>query len=158
MMNRMVASLLKVISTGIQDERIQPPKGQIGALTTVFIRAGRYSTQWSRIDFDTRPDFGSTCVARLPTQGELIGRVFLVCQMPDIKTPQDRAQNSSGLTFVGPHFGWTNALGHVIINQAQIHIGGVLMDTIPGQLMEICLLYTSPSPRDRQKSRMPSSA
>ena len=26
--------------------------------------------------------------------------------------------------------------------------------TIPG----ICLLYTSPSPRDRQKSRMPSSA
>ena len=25
-------------------------------------------------------------------------------------------------------------------------------------LMQICLLYTSPSPRDRQKSRMPSSA
>ena len=25
-------------------------------------------------------------------------------------------------------------------------------------LQEICLLYTSPSPRDRQKSRMPSSA
>ena len=25
-------------------------------------------------------------------------------------------------------------------------------------LCEICLLYTSPSPRDRQKSRMPSSA
>ena len=25
-------------------------------------------------------------------------------------------------------------------------------------LFEICLLYTSPSPRDRQKSRMPSSA
>ena len=25
-------------------------------------------------------------------------------------------------------------------------------------LMHICLLYTSPSPRDRQKSRMPSSA
>ena len=26
------------------------------------------------------------------------------------------------------------------------------------QLLEGCLLYTSPSPRDRQKSRMPSSA
>ena len=25
-------------------------------------------------------------------------------------------------------------------------------------LLKICLLYTSPSPRDRQKSRMPSSA
>ena len=30
-------------------------------------------------------------------------------------------------------------------------IGGIL-------LLYICLLYTSPSPRDRQKSRMPSSA
>ena len=27
-----------------------------------------------------------------------------------------------------------------------------------GELFRICLLYTSPSPRDRQKSRMPSSA
>ena len=27
-----------------------------------------------------------------------------------------------------------------------------------GDLIFICLLYTSPSPRDRQKSRMPSSA
>ena len=38
-------------------------------------------------------------------------------------------------------------------------VGLSLMETalkhdIPG----ICLLYTSPSPRDRQKSRMPSSA
>ena len=28
----------------------------------------------------------------------------------------------------------------------------------PGSLFYSCLLYTSPSPRDRQKSRMPSSA
>ena len=27
-----------------------------------------------------------------------------------------------------------------------------------GEHVAICLLYTSPSPRDRQKSRMPSSA
>ena len=29
---------------------------------------------------------------------------------------------------------------------------------IAGMLLSFCLLYTSPSPRDRQKSRMPSSA
>ena len=28
----------------------------------------------------------------------------------------------------------------------------------PGRQVDACLLYTSPSPRDRQKSRMPSSA
>ena len=34
---------------------------------------------------------------------------------------------------------------------AEVHDGAATMDWI-------CLLYTSPSPRDRQKSRMPSSA
>ena len=32
------------------------------------------------------------------------------------------------------------------------------IDAIHHLLARICLLYTSPSPRDRQKSRMPSSA
>ena len=35
-----------------------------------------------------------------------------------------------------------------------IAIIGILI----GMLLPACLLYTSPSPRDRQKSRMPSSA
>ena len=30
--------------------------------------------------------------------------------------------------------------------------------TVAQRMSQICLLYTSPSPRDRQKSRMPSSA
>ena len=30
--------------------------------------------------------------------------------------------------------------------------------TVIGELMECCLLYTSPSPRDQRGSRMPSSA
>ena len=36
----------------------------------------------------------------------------------------------------------------------------VLPDALPGLtvLMRICLLYTSPSPRDKRQSRMPSSA
>ena len=32
------------------------------------------------------------------------------------------------------------------------------VDAKDGALAYVCLLYTSPSPRDRQKSRMPSSA
>ena len=34
----------------------------------------------------------------------------------------------------------------------------VLIDTLAYNTYITCLLYTSPSPRDRQKSRMPSSA
>ena len=35
---------------------------------------------------------------------------------------------------------------------------GVTISNITGAINHTCLLYTSPSPRDRQKSRMPSSA
>ena len=42
-----------------------------------------------------------------------------------------------------------------------ICVSGYLISTADGRGIEVfscCLLYTSPSPRDRQKSRMPSSA
>ena len=52
------------------------------------------------------------------------------------------------------------------INTLKVNTTGVLItdrfggDSVPTPLESstICLLYTSPSPRDRQKSRMPSSA
>ena len=155
----MVASLLKIISTGIQDERLQPPKGQpsIDSLVSVMVKAGRFGTAWARIEFDTKPDFGKIALARLPVQGEIIARVFLVVQMPDIQTPQIIAQttkvNGQSPTFIGPHFGWTNSLGHNLINEAQLHIGGVLSDTIPGQLMEILDEFQTPLEKTVESNR-----
>ena len=39
-----------------------------------------------------------------------------------------------------------------------IHEGGIAVAIVAQWQSTVCLLYTSPSPRDRQKSRMPSSA
>ena len=88
-----MASLLKIVSTGMQDERLQPPKGQpnLDSFLMVIIKTGRYATNWSRIDFDTKPDFGSKAIIRLPTKGEMIGRVYLVAVMPDIRSQQQVA-------------------------------------------------------------------
>ena len=44
------------------------------------------------------------------------------------------------------------------ILQANLDTFWLLICAILVFLMQACLLYTSPSPRDRQKSRMPSSA
>ena len=37
-------------------------------------------------------------------------------------------------------------------------LDGASLSAQAGDRIALCLLYTSPSPRDRQKSRMPSSA
>ena len=50
----------------------------------------------------------------------------------------------AGVSIYSPHTGFDSAVSG--INQSL------------SQRLGICLLYTSPSPRDRQKSRMPSSA
>ncbi|CAB5703348.1 Uncharacterised protein [Providencia rettgeri] len=43
------------------------------------------------------------------------------------------------------------------INKTQLSLPASKFNSIP-KVINTCLLYTSPSPRDRQKSRMPSSA
>ena len=151
----MVASLLKIISTGMQDERLQPPKDQpnLDSFLTVLVKKGRYGTQWSRVEFDTLPNFGSSSIIRIPTRGELIGRILLVTEMPDIMTPQITAQAAVGTNFVGPHFGWTNSLGHALVNKVSLSIGGSVVDTIPGKLMEIIDEFQTPLEKQVETSK-----
>ena len=57
----------------------------------------------------------------------------------------------------------TLAVGRIESGDVPVLTGGTAAPglyalTAAKQLLETCLLYTSPSPRDRQKSRMPSSA
>ena len=47
----------------------------------------------------------------------------------------------------------------IIFNEANVSAPSLVTIEVVSVIMwESCLLYTSPSPRDRQKSRMPSSA
>ena len=55
-----------------------------------------------------------------------------------------------------PHFDAVLAYTPPQHGEAEVFIIGEAKE--PYAMCVICLLYTSPSPRDRQKSRMPSSA
>lgn len=83
----MVASLLRMLHSGAQDSRLLPIKGQpsAAAFSTVFRRAGRFTTQWKRLDFDSRPLLGQQSTMTLPRKGHLISRLYLVTTLPDIK-------------------------------------------------------------------------
>ena len=49
--------------------------------------------------------------------------------------------------------------GYDLASRLIMGTGGITdLTALEGALVASCLLYTSPSPRDRQKSRMPSSA
>ena len=145
----MVASLLRVLHSGPQDQRLLPKdvKDSVKTFQRVFIRAGRMSTQWERLDFYSAPQLGQRATCRIPVKGELLTRLYLVCTMPDIWTVQAAARaaaTASGNDFLGPSFGWTNSLGHALISNATLEIGGARAEVLDGRLLEIMDEFNTP--------------
>jgi len=150
----MAASILRILHSGVQDTRLLYPKGQpsIEMFTKAFIRSGRFTTQWVRLDFDTIPNLNTSCTLTLPRKGHLITRLYLVTTMPDIATIQLQAQRNSN--FVGPYFGWTNSIGHALINETTISIGGAKIERLDGKLMEIMDEFYNPLEKQQSMNKL----
>lgn len=142
----MVASLLKVISSGIQDERLDF-KHTLYPFKKIWIKAGRFTTQWGRLDFENTPTFGNTAYFRILRKGHLVTRLFLVATMPDIYTTQRAAELAAiaqGGTEAYPKFGWTNSLGHALVEQLTLDIASARVETIDSRLLEVLDEYNTP--------------
>lgn len=140
----MVASLLKIVSSGIQDERLSF-RHTLYPFIKVWIKAGRFTTQWGRLDFENPPTFGNTAFFQILRKGHLVTRLYLVAQMPDIYTTQRQAQEAAGVgVTVYPKFGWTNSLGHALVQQLTLDIAASRVETIDSRLLEILDEYNTP--------------
>ena len=101
----------------------------------------------------TRPDVQhhlSSCRRRIQ-QHQQQGQANAMddSSIPDITAPHIAADGAADIADVA------DRVGTPPVYVADRHATGDLSDK---QTTDACLLYTSPSPRDRQKSRMPSSA
>jgi hypothetical protein len=151
------AGLLKLLSSGLQDERLLSPKIQTEAYQKTFLKAGRFTTEWYRVDFDNQPAFGSTAKITVPRRGHLVTRAFLVTRMPDLATTQAAARKyarDNGLEFAGPTFGWTNSIGHALITSATLSIGGTPIDTLDGRLLEVLDEFHTPLEKTTTVNRL----
>ena len=139
----MVASLLKVVSSGIQDERIYFKK-TLYPFYKVWNKTGRFTTKWERLDFENIPTFGNTGFFRIIRKGHLVTRLFLVATMPDIYSAQRVAQTTANRSQVYPQFGWTNSLGHALVQQLTLDIASYRVETLDSRLLEILDEFHTP--------------
>lgn len=140
------ATSLTLVSSGLADARQQPAKGNpdINQFLKVLHKTTRWSAQWNRVDFDGSPEFGQKVTLTLPRIAELVSGINIVVKMPDIYTTQLNAIKAAGGTdfsnpgsFLGPTYGWTNSLGHALIDTIGLEIGGQIIETLTGQQLEI---------------------
>lgn len=123
-------SMLKVVTTGLQDfERLNAPRGSpsVKNYTYGIRRRTRWASQWRRVDFDTRADFGRKASVTIPQAGELLTRAVLVVVLPDLETPQVGATR--------PKWYWTNSVGHALCSSVSMSISDVVVDTLDSRLM-----------------------
>ena len=141
----MVSSLLKVLSSGIQNERLYTSLTLLPFIK-VWYKVSRFTTQWTRIEFNSEPDFGKTVYAQIPRKGHIVTRLFLVSTLPDIKTPQMNAIAAGDIPpyNLRPQFGWTNSTGHTLCEGATLDIGGTRMEQLDSKLLEILDEFNTP--------------
>lgn len=143
----MAAPLLRLVNSGVQDNRLLHLKDNpdVSVFQKVFIRAGRFTTQFIRLDFDNTPRFNNTCVLTIPRKGHLITQLYLVTTLPDIKSAQVNALATvPSDKFMGPYFGYTNSIGHALIRETSIDIGGSRVERLDGRLLEVMDEFYNP--------------
>ena len=140
------ANSLTLVSSGLADARQQPERGNpdINQFVKVVRKTTRWAAQFNRVEFDGSPEFGTRVSLTLPRIGELVTSVTIAVTMPDIYTTQLLAIKAAGGTsltnrgdFLGPIYGWTNSLGHALIQQVELEIGGAIVETLDSRLLEM---------------------
>ena len=141
------ASMFHIVTSGLQDlERLNAPKGNptFRFYSAVFMRRSRWASQWRRVEFDNLADFGKKATVTLPQLGELISRLILVVDLPDLYTAQKNAEAAARslggfipATIIGPRWNWTNGIGHALCSNIELQIGDQVIDTLDSRLMEI---------------------
>ena len=138
----------------VYDSSVMPPvwlpatmstgyPGQISTTANVLIQANHTITITT--DTNVSQPFGDL---------NLVGTLLIdISGNPDVIDLNPSSINIDGINT--PGLGILNFIG----SQVRLNLPASTIVTVEnGGTLNACLLYTSPSPRDRQKSRMPSSA
>lgn len=154
-------SMLRIVSSGLEDiSRLNPVTGQPSPTfyKTVIHRKTRWASQWRRVEFDNKADFGRTATLTLPILGELVSRAVLVVVLPDIVGAQEQALAAAKATYgvsadptvaalqssVYPAWSWTNSIGHALCSNISMSLSNSPIDSFDSRLLEVIDEFHAP--------------
>ena len=120
-----IGALLELTARGKEDV-ILTKNPSFSYFTGVYKKHTDFAIQNIRVQFNETPDFDKLVRVFVPRHGDLLSDIYLHLILPPLSI-------ASGSTYTG----WTNAIGHAIIDYIELWIGGIRIDKQYGLWMEV---------------------
>jgi len=121
----MAGGLMQLVAYGAQDIYLTG-NAQITFFKVVYRRHTNFSMESIEQTFSGAADFGKKVSATISRNGDLIHRVYLQVTLPQVATAAS-----------GAAFRWVNWLGHVLVKNVEVEIGGQKIDKHYGDWLHI---------------------
>ena len=125
----MGGGLMQLVAYGAQDIYLTG-NPQITFFKVVYRRHTNFAVESIEQTFNGTADFGKRVTATISRNGDLIQQMYLEVTLPDIATANTL---------------WTYGVGNALVKQAEIEIGGQLIDRQYGDWMNIWTELTIPA-------------
>lgn len=122
----MTGGLIQLAAVGVQNMFLTDDP-QITFFKIVYRRHTNFSMEPIKQTFINKPDFKKKTSCTISKSGDLISRIYLVIELPQIKEFSD-----SNIKFA-----WAKKIGLAMINNVELEIGGVLVDRHYGDWLNI---------------------
>jgi hypothetical protein len=123
---------MQLVSYGAQDIYISG-NPQITFWKVLYKRHTNFAMEAIEVTFNGQADFGRRVTAVISRNADLMYRTYIQVTLPQVS-----------LTVGGDRFRWLNYVGHRLIKQVEIEIGGSRIDRQYGDWMQIWTQLTQP--------------
>ncbi len=123
---------MQLVSYGAQDIYISG-NPQITFWKVLYKRHTNFAMEAIEVTFNGQADFGRRVTAVISRNADLMYRTYIQVTLPQVS-----------LTAAGDRFRWLNYVGHRLIKQVEIEIGGSRIDRQYGDWMQIWTQLTQP--------------
>ena len=128
----MGGGLMQLVAYGAQDIYLTG-NPQITFFKIAYRRHTNFALESIEQVFNGSGDFGKKVTATISRNGDLISRVYLRVELPDVKVPKTTSTTEYG-------FRWLNWMGHILVKNVEIEIGGQRINSVSAEKYQAPML------------------
>lgn len=132
----MGGGLMQLVAYGAQDVYLTG-NPQITFFKVVYRRHTNFALEAIEQTFQGTADFGKKVTCTISRNGDLINHVYLQVTLPALSLGSVFTDSQIAAMPAGVTVAWTNSVGHALIREVSIEIGGQKIDKHYGTWLEI---------------------